>query len=417
MSLPPGAVKPDYSGYCLSNVPWTIHSILGVKSERPGLPSDALRGVETAGIDNVVLFLFDGLGYREWQRQNSKGFFGSLSRKGNARPITTIFPSTTSAALASLCTGLTPQEHGLPEWYVYMREVGEVVRGLWFNRVGDERTDTLKGELSPRALFDGTTIYQRLKHQGVRSTTLSNRFIANSVFSRYSRRGASVVAYSSASDLTVSLRRLLEGAKGRNLFYIYWSYIDHVEHRYGPNTDEAEVEASLISHALEEGFVSKLGRDVARRTLVLVTADHGQVLSPPKEMIYTNRLSKLVKAFERNPSGKPIPPWGAPRDSYLQIRESMLDETREYLAKKFDGMATVLKTEEALKGGLFGLNRASAKFRRRVGNLMILPHGTRSIWYRYEKENPYDLEGHHGGLSKDEMTIPLAAGRVSDLQR
>jgi predicted AlkP superfamily pyrophosphatase or phosphodiesterase len=417
MSLPPGSVRPDYSGYNLSNVPWTIQSILGVKGERPGLPSDALGRVDTAGIDNVVLMLVDGLGYREWQRQNSKGFFGALSRKGSVMPITTIFPSTTSAALTSLCTGLTPQEHGLPEWYVYMRELGEVVRGLWFNRVGDKANDTLKGELPPRALFDGATIYQRLKREGVRSTTLTNRFVANSVYSKYSRRGAGVVPYSSASDLTVSLRRLVEGAKGLNYFNVYWSYVDHVEHRYGPNTDEAEVEASLISHALEEGFLSKLGRDAAGRTLVLVTADHGQVLSPPEEMIYTNRLSKLVRAFERNQMGKPIPPWGAPRDSYLQIKESMLDETQEYLAEKFDGIATILKTDEALKDGLFGLNRASTKFRRRVGNLMILPHGTGSIWYKYEEESPYDFPGHHGGLSKDEMTIPLAAGRVSDLQR
>jgi len=416
ISLPPASVKPDYSGYNLANVPWTIQSILGVKGERAGLPSDALGGVDTAGIDNVVLLLVDGLGYREWKRQSTKGFFGALSRKGNVRPITTIFPSTTSAALTTLCTGLTPQEHGLPEWYVYLQELGEVIRGLWFNRVGDAVNDTLKGELSPRALFDGTTIYQRLKREGVVSTTVTNRFVVNSVYSKYSRRGAGVATYSSASDLTVLLRRLVEGAKGRNYFNVYWSYVDHVEHRDGPNTDEAEVEASLISHAFEEGFLSKLGRDAARRTLVLVTADHGQVLAPPEELIYTNRLGKLVKAFERNPSGKPIPPWGAPRDSYMQIKKSMLGETQDYLARKFEGIATVLKTEDALKEGLFGLNGPSAKFRRRIGNLMILPHGTRTIWYRYEKEKPYDLKGHHGGLSKDEMTIPLAAGRVSDLQ-
>ncbi|HMD79329.1 MAG TPA: alkaline phosphatase family protein, partial [Nitrososphaerales archaeon] len=299
----------------------------------------------------------------------------------------------------------------------YMRELGEVVVSLWFSRIGDRRRDTLEGELSPRALFDGTTVFQRLRDKGVGCTTLANRFIANSAYSRVSRRGAEVVPYGSASDMTVSLRRLVERARGRNYFYVYWSMVDNIEHTYGPNTDEAEVEASIISHALEEGFLSKLGKDAAKRTLVLVTADHGQILSPPDEMIYTNRFRKLVAAFERNSSGKLIPPWGAPRDTYMQVSEPLLDATQDYLAKKLVGKATVLKTEEALADGLFGLNRASAKFRRRVGNLMILPNGTRTVWYRYENEEPTDHRGHHGGLTKDEMTIPLAAGRVSDLQR
>ena len=58
--LPPGAVKPDYTGYCLSNVPTKILSIFGIKESRPTLPSDALGDVETAGVENVILLVCDG---------------------------------------------------------------------------------------------------------------------------------------------------------------------------------------------------------------------------------------------------------------------------------------------------------------------------------------------------------------------
>jgi predicted AlkP superfamily pyrophosphatase or phosphodiesterase len=414
--LPLGAVRPDYSGYCLSNIPWTAQSLLGVKGDRPGLPADAFGNADTSGIENVVLLLFDGLGYREFQRQSSMGFFGALSRKGNVRPITTVFPSTTSAAVTSLSTGLTPQEHGLPEWYVYMRELGEVIVTLPFTRVGDSGRDTLRGEFSPKALFDGITVYRRLKEEGINSTTFVNRHVARSAYTAVSRRGSDIVSYGSASDLSVSLRRKLEGAKGRNYFHVYWSMVDNIEHTFGPNTDESSLEASLISHVLHEGFLSKLKKEAARRTLVIVTADHGQVYAPPEEMLYMNRFKKLVASFERNPSGKPIPPWGAPRDIYMQIKPALLEETMDYLRSRLDGVATVLKTEDALDEGLFGLNAASRKFKRRIGNLMILPNGTNTVWYRYEKEDPYDLKGHHGGLTRDEMTIPLAAAKVSDLQ-
>jgi len=47
---------------------------------------------------------------------------------------------------------------------------------------------------------------------------------------------------------------------------------------------------------------------------------------------------------------------------------------------------------------------------------MILPHGNRTVWFRYRRKDSLDLRGHHGGLTSDEMTIPLAAARVSDIQ-
>ncbi|HUK80580.1 MAG TPA: alkaline phosphatase family protein [Nitrososphaerales archaeon] len=414
--LPPGAVKPDYSGYCLSNVPSTIQSILGVNGGRPGLPKDALGGVETSDVENVVLLLCDGLGYNEWKRQNDRGFIGSISKKGSARPITTVFPSTTAAALTTVSTGLTPQEHGLPEWYVYMKELGEVIVTLPFSRVRESGRDTLLGAFDPRSLFDGTTIFELLSKEGIHCTSLSNRAVANSAYSKVSRAGSSGVPYASASDMVVALRRTLERSSGPNFIYAYWSYVDTIEHIYGPNTDEATVEASMISYALQEGFLSKLDRGAAKKTLMLVTADHGQLNVDPEKVVFMNRFAKLVRSFQLTRGGAMIPPWGSARDVYLLVDEARLEETKDYLEKKLAGIATVLKTEDAIDAGLFGLNKPSRKFRRRIGNLMILPHGTNTVWFKYWKDDILKLRGHHGGLTLDEMTIPLAAARLSDIQ-
>ena len=414
--LPPHSVKPDYEGYCLSNVPSTALSLLGVDAGRTTLPKDALGDAQTAGIENVVLMLFDGLGYKELSRQSENGFFGSLSKKGSVRPITTVFPSTTAAALTTVSTGLTPQEHGLPEWFVYMDELDDVIVTLPFSKVGDSGRDTLADAIDPRFLFDGPTIFERLREEKVRSMSLTNRALAYTAYSKVSRKGSEVTPYASASDLAVSLRRQLESARGRNLFYVYWSYVDTIEHIYGPNTDEAEVEASLISHALQEGFLSKLGVEAAKKTLILATADHGQINVIPEETLYMNRWRKLVASLERGPSGRLIPPWGSARDAYLRVKEEELDDVKDYLEKRLGGIASVLKTDEAVTMGLFGVNKPSRKFRRRIGNLMILPHGNKTVWFRYSKSESLDLRGHHGGLHPDEMTIPLAVARVSDLQ-
>ncbi|MDA4124759.1 MAG: alkaline phosphatase family protein [Thaumarchaeota archaeon] len=414
--LPPGAVKPDYQGYCLSNIPSTAVSLLGVDGGSRVLPDDVFSGTETSGIDNVVLMLFDGLGYKEWVRQAGSGFIGSLTRKGNVRPITTVFPSTTAAALTTISTGLTPQEHGLPEWYVYMQEVGEVIVTLPFSRASESGRDTLVGAMDPRDLFEGETIFERLKASGVGSVSFTNRYLADSAYSKVSRRGAEVVPYMSASDLSVALRRNLEESRGRKLFYVYWSYVDTIEHVFGPNTEEASVEASLVSHAFQEGFLSRLSREAARRTIIIATADHGQLNVNPEETLYLNRYRKLVRSLNLAPSGARIPPWGSARDAYLSVRDDRLDETESYLSKKLEGIASVMRTDEALNEGLFGLGKPSKKFLRRIGNLMILPHGTNTVWYRYKKKDALDLKGHHGGLTRDEMTVPLATARLSDIQ-
>ncbi|HEV2225627.1 MAG TPA: alkaline phosphatase family protein [Nitrososphaerales archaeon] len=414
--LPPDSLVPDYHGYCLSNVPHTIFSVFGLDDGGRSLPRDAIGSTETSGTENVVLLLLDGLGYREWGKHEEDGFIGALSRKGHVKPISTVFPSTTAAALTTISTGLTPQEHGLPEWYVYMKEIGEVIVTLPFALAGEQRRDTLVGTMDPRALFDGPTIFDRLQAAGVRSTSLTNRALAHTAYSEVSRHGSKVEPHISASDLSVNLRRLVERAKGKNLFYVYWSLIDTIEHSYGPNTDVASLEASLISHALQEGFLSRLSHDAAKRTLVLATADHGQVNVDPKKTLFMNRFRKLVKVLSTNPSGKKIPPWGSARDVFISVDDEHLDETEAYLSHKLKGIASVLRSQDAIKLGLFGINQPSLKFRRRVGNLMILPHGTNTVWYKYRKGDSLDLRGHHGGLSPDEMTIPLGTAKVSSLQ-
>jgi Type I phosphodiesterase / nucleotide pyrophosphatase len=415
--IPEGSVLPDYRGYCLSSVPGTIMKAFGVPTSRPSLPADALGGVDLSGVDNIVLFLIDGLGFNEWSAQAGSGFFGALQSAGSVRPVTTIFPSTTGAALTTLSTGLTVQEHGLLEWSVYLKQLDSVILTLPFSRVGDKGRDTLKGEVSPSALFSGSTIYRALGESGVKSTSFSNRVLAHSVYSEVSHRGSEMVPYYLASDLAASLRSRVDAAKGKNLFYVYWSSVDYIEHKFGPGSAESEVEATLISTALKQGFLSRLGREAAKRTLVILTADHGHIAVDPAQTIYINRFRSFVKGLKARRAGGPVPPWGSGRDMYLLVKKGELDAMLDLLQKRLGDAACVLKTSEALGRGLFGLNKPSRRFLDRLGNLMVLPNGSNMVWYRYFAGDELDVRGHHGGLSGQEMTIPLAAGLASELQR
>src|ERR1700722_296150 len=98
-------IVPSYHDYCLSNVPGTILSIFGIKADRM-LPAECLDPMGTEGIQTVVLIVADGLGHEMWsQRRSDAGFFGRMSEKGTVFPITSVFPTTTAAALTTLYTG------------------------------------------------------------------------------------------------------------------------------------------------------------------------------------------------------------------------------------------------------------------------------------------------------------------------
>lgn len=410
-----GSVRPRYDADCVSNVPSTILSILGVEDGRTRLPRKALGEVDTSGVENVVLFALDGLGWSEWGRQTGSGFFGEMNSKGHAVPITTVFPSTTSAALTTLVTGLTPQEHGLIEWFLYLKEAGMVIQTLPFSPVGARGSDTLLSKVNPRILFHGETIFARLKREGVQSHSYLSRYISRSAYSRLAHAASSVHGNNSLSDLAVMLRRTLESGRQPSFHYVYWSSIDTLEHVYGPEGEESYLEAAGVSYALKAGLLDKLGRDTASKTLLIVTADHGHVYSPMEDAAWLNEHKRLARSLARGPNGKKVLPWGSPRDVYLRVQDDRVDEIYGYLSDELEGTASVVKTEDAVASGLFGRGEPSAAFPERVGNIMVLPKGTKSVWYRYPRVEPPSLVGQHGGMHRDEMTVPLAVARASSV--
>lgn len=410
-----GSIQPKYDSYCLSNVPSTLLSILGIETGRTELPEDVFDGVDTTGVENVVLLILDGLGYDEWQRQMGMGFLGNMGRRGRTTPITTVFPSTTSAALTTLTTGLTPQEHSLVEWFLYLKEVDNVVQSLPFSPVGTRRQDLLLPYLSPEILVTGKSLFPRLVSEGVAARTYLNRFIANSAYSRLMHGASEVLPYVNAFDMSDLLRKKLESERGPSLHYVYYSSIDSMEHSYGPGSRESYVEAAGVSAALALGL-EKLDERTASRTLFVAVADHGHIRSSTDDTIWLDKFGPLTKALARSPAGKMIPPWGSPRDVYLNIEEESLDDVENFFSEELFDVAIVARSADVLSSGVFGVGTPSDPFLERIGNLMLLPRREMNVWYHYPGVEPSVLRGQHGGMHEDEMTVPFAVALASSLR-
>jgi hypothetical protein len=151
-----------------------------------------------------------------------------------------------------------------------------------------------------------------------------------------------------------------------------------------------------------------------KKILFLLTADHGAAEVDPKTTVYLN-TDKRFKGMERfvktNHNGELIVPAGSARDMFLYVKDDLLDEAQEFLSSRLAGKTEVVKSTWLMENGYFG-PEISSQFRARVGNLVILPHRYESVWW-YEKDRfEQRYYGHHGGLTPQEMEIPLITYEV-----
>jgi predicted AlkP superfamily pyrophosphatase or phosphodiesterase len=412
-------IYPCYESYCLSKVPSVALALLGIPQADHALlrvAREALAGHRHS--PKVVLLLIDGFGWHQWLRYAERyDVFSRLTARGTVAPLTTVFPSTTAAALTTVHSGLTPQEHGLPEWWVYFDELDTIVASLPFTPLGAQGADRLlEAGVKPSMLFRGKTIYQTLAEAQVPSFTLVRSAYAHSGYSSVVHKGSTTIPFINASDLLVNLRQKIVEISGAAYFYVYWDAVDAIAHTYGPHTEQYHAELAAFSYLLQRELIDKLSPRSAAEVLLIVTADHGHINAVPRETLYLNRYPRLVQGLQVSRAGHRILPWGSPRDVFLRVNEQRLPEIAAWLTKRLAGKATVLTSAEALRRRLFGVGKLHKRFKQRVGNLLILPHDDNLIWFEHLKGKKFRLRGVHGGLRPDEMLIPFAVAPLAALQ-
>lgn len=407
---------PRYDKNCISNIPGTILDLFGVNHNLSKLPIEL--NTEVNGVNKVVLFVLDGFGYDQFLRyHNEQKFLTSLAKKSDVFPLTSIFPSQTTNALTTLNTGLTPQEHGLFEYYIYLKEVDRIVNTLRFEPLGSRvRNELLDKGFSPEILFNGHTIQSKLKEAGIKSFTHIYASYAYSHYSKLLFKDSTFIPSLKSSDLIVTLKKKLEQETGPAYFFVHLSNLDTISHEYGPKSYEYGAELSAISYLMNKELTEKIDPKTAKETLIMLTADHGGVNIIPEDTTYLNGFSDVLGNLQQGSSGNPILPTGSARDVFLHVKPDKLLETQEMLMKKIGNKAKIVETKQAINDGLFGSGDAGKQFVDRAGNLLILPYGNETVWFEHYKDIKYNPIGQHGGLNSQEMIVPLAVTRLDKLK-
>lgn len=409
-------VFPQYPDKCFSSIPGTIFNFFGIKSKIPVLTPEFYESYMSNKYKNIVLLFIDGLGFLQWKKYaNHYPLFNQLDHNNHLKRLTSIFPSTTAAALTTINCGATPAEHGLFEWYLYLEEIGQTIETIPFKALGQTETNSLlKDNVNPKVLLTLPTIYSRLKKYGITSYTFANKSYSNSVYSRLSRSGSVGVTYINFSDLAVKLRTQLVSATGKNYFFVYWDKLDTLGHEYGPSSDAYSAELNKISHLFLSEFVAKIPQKLKQKTLLIITADHGLIDIDYHKTIYLNRDKNVFATLQRNKQGDVILPTGSPREVFLHIKPERLEFIQNYLNRKLKHKAQVIRTDEAISLGLFCKNKIKDQYKKRLGNLILLCKENHTVW-REHPSKPFKFLGHHGGLSPEEMLIPFAICRLEEM--
>jgi hypothetical protein len=403
LSLSPDFIHPDYLGGSILNIPSTICKFLGA-----GLLGTApLRPDLTVATDDnirrLILVLVDALSLDRLQRWMSDGtapVWARLAEQGRLAAITSISPSTTSAALTSLWTGRSPAEHGIVGYELWLKEYGVVSNMIAHSPMsfGNDAGSLVKAGFNPEQFLNMPTIGPHLVASGVRSFALQHRSILHSGLSQMYFKDVSLHGFSTPSELWVNLRHLMESnPRQKQFFWVYTGQIDHLSHYYHPDDERVAAEFADFSWTFEQQFLDKLSPALRQGTLVLLTADHGMIATEKSARYDLRNHPDLTRLLH-------ILPTGENRLMYLFIRPGQTDGVRSYFDRIWPGQFSFIHPDEAVDKGLFGPGTPHPRLTDRLGDLIAIAHNDAYLWWA-EKENP--LVGRHGGLSAEEMIVPL----------
>ena len=352
-------VLPVYGPGSISGL---VPAILG--GDRSWLPEPARAASQ------VVLLVIDGLG---WNQLMSRRHLTPTLSAMDGVAISSVAPSTTATALTSITTGLTPGEHGIVGYRMWM--AGEVLNVLrWSVNGNDARSRIAPASTQPTPAF-----------MGLRSPVVARTEFVSSGFTAAHLADSPYRGWRMPSVLITETVALLRA--GEKFVYAYYDGIDKVAHEYGLGA-HYDTELCCV-----DALVATLVRSVPSGAAVVVTADHGQVDVGRSIVPLSTDVAVLVTGQS-----------GEGRFRWLHTRSKDLAAVAK-LAHGHD--AWVVTKEQVIDEGWFGPT-VSAAARARLGDVALVARNPVSF-HDGADSGPFELVARHCSLTSDEMLVPMLA--------
>ena len=375
-------VLPNYD-HCILGTITSILKYYNVETSHKSLES--LDNILVKGkYKNVILFILDGMGEHILNNISKNGYFN----QNKLDVLTSVYPSTTTAALTTYYSGQPPYETGWIAWSQYFKEYGRAIDMFSHNEsymrepLKNPNKDVFKTDMHYKS------VYEKIEEA-------NSNIKAFEIGPEYAERRAkrSIIA-DNIDELISSINDIYE-LPGEKFILAYSDNPDGLLHKYG--TDSEEVKNYVLdAEAKLKELKEKLGED----TLIIVSADHGHknIDKAYTLLDYPEILECLI-----------MPPTLESRVLTFWVKEDMRDVFEERFNKQFKEEFWLMTKEEFLNEYKFlGTGNKHHKIDDFIGNYVALSvAGSMIRLETFLAEGKPVKKSTHCGLTKDEMEVPV----------
>lgn len=360
----------------LGQVVPSLLAVLGVPGYADTL---ALPEARSAGV-----LLVDGLGAELLAEHAADApVLTELTR----RSVRVGYPSTTSAGVAAIGTGLASGEHGMVGYTFEMSGVGVLNALRWCSH--DDGGD-LRGALPPREVQPLPTTFERAAAAGLDTAVVSAAAFADTALTRATQSGARYAGVHALGDLAARTLSVLSG--DRSFCYSYHSELDSLGHLYGPGSMAWRMQLRQVDR-LVESIVDGLPPGA----LFAVVADHGMVGVDEKlDLEDVPELLEGVRTFG-----------GEARARHVYTEPGAAADVLAAWRAVLGDRAWVRSREEAVAAGWFG-HTVSDRVLPRIGDVVAAARDRFAMVRGLAEAVESSLIGQHGSLTTAEQLVPLA---------
>ncbi|MHB8346291.1 MAG: alkaline phosphatase family protein [Acidiferrobacterales bacterium] len=378
---------PDYRGGSIVNLMASLVAGLG-GGDSGYAPLAALESDMVARHRHAVLLVVDGLGYEHLIRCES----GAFLRRGLRGHITSVFPSTTAAAITTFLTALAPQQHGLTGWFTFFRELGSIVAVLPFrDRHGGAGIDDTGIDVA--RFFGHRPVFDRIDR---RCYMVVPQDLVDSAFNVAHSRGATRRAYATLPQFFDAIGNCLDESPEPSFTYAYWPELDRLAHEHCVASSRVSMHLEELDAAFDR-FIDAIGGHDA---IVIVTGDHGFIDTTPDSTVDLEAPPALSETLV-------MPLCGERRAVFCYVHPEKCMQFEGYVTTRLNREATLARSAELLAQGYFGLGTPHPHLSDRIGHYALIMNGNFAMNDSVAGEHRHVQVGMHGGLSAEEMFVPL----------
>lgn len=353
----------------------------------PGSTAAAASGILHAGkvpaARSVLIVVVDGLGHANLKAM--AGHARALSSLPNRR-IETVIPSTTSAALTTITTGVLPGEHGLIGYKIRHPRLG--LLSPLKDWAGIEDRDNWQRR---------TPLFGLTQAFGGRSIVVGRPAHASGGLTEAILRGAEYRGGQTIAE-RFSIASLALREEQPTLCYLYVDELDKAAHSDGWQSDKWRLRLEQLDAAFGD-----LMRTLPGNVGVLLTADHG--------MIDVEAQKRIMLDDTLIPENAVAQIGGEPRMRSLYLRDGVdAVATAERVQSALGKTAWVGTREEAIEANWFGPMAEGVA--ERLGDVLVAARAQFAFTLPSDEPSALLMVGQHGGVSDEERGVPLITGGV-----